>query len=117
MLHLVSLRNQSTVLSLPQLYRSCSENPSLDVDPGRSESAMQRSNLEIPREILSEPTKPPTPFAVSKFTVIEEPVAYPRSKVRSCRGLSISAKVLPKGLRYVSPRVAICYRGFMSKAI
>ena len=34
--------------------------------PGRSESAMQRSNLEIPRGILSESTKPPTPFAVSK---------------------------------------------------
>src|SRR5260370_36779581 len=77
MLHLVSLRNQSTVLSLPQLYRSCTENPGLDVDPGRSELAMQRSILKIPREILSEPTKPPTPFAVSKFTVIEEPVAYP----------------------------------------
>ncbi len=29
---------------------------------------MQRSNLEIPREILSESTKPPTPFAVSKFS-------------------------------------------------
>src|ERR1700736_6118062 len=26
--------------------------------PGRSESAMQRSNLEIPREILNESTKP-----------------------------------------------------------
>ena len=29
---------------------------------------MQRSNLEIPREILSETTKPPPPFAVSKFS-------------------------------------------------
>jgi hypothetical protein len=27
--------------------------------PGRSESAMQRSNLKIPHEILSESTKPP----------------------------------------------------------
>ena len=51
MLHLVSLRNQRTVLSLPQLSRSCTENPCVDIELGaflavsyRRESGMAKRN-------------------------------------------------------------------------
>jgi hypothetical protein len=39
-LHLVSLRNQRTVPSLPQLYRSRTENLRVDVDLGVSGSEL-----------------------------------------------------------------------------